>query len=100
MKRIMILAAMAVMAMQSVFAEDREAVLSANVQCDNCVRNINDKIRFEKGVKKIKTNLDDKTVVIVYNGDKNNAEALAAAVTKIGYEAKVVSDKPVKKKKK
>ena len=38
-------------------------------------------------------------MTITYNSDKTDVKKLTEAFAKIGYEVKVVSDKPVEKKK-
>ena len=100
MKKILLFIAALTTMVVVVNAETREVTLNSNISCGNCVRNIKEKIRFEKGVKRIEPNLEDKTVKIMYDGEKNSADSLAAAVTKIGYKSTVISDKAIEKKKK
>lgn len=69
------------------------------MHCENCEKKIKDNIRFEKGVKEIETNLDDKTVSIKFDADKVSVETLLAAFEKISYKATVVEVKDVEKKK-
>lgn len=69
------------------------------MHCESCENKIKSNIRFEKGVKKVETNLERQEVTITYNPKKNNVEGLRAAMKKIGYDTKVVSDKEVKTKK-
>ena len=68
------------------------------MHCANCEKKIKENIRFEKGIKSIKTNLDDKTVTIEYDADKTTVPAIIEGFKKIKYEAKEV--KPTKKDKK
>ena len=79
----------------------RELVLTPTPQmhCANCENKIKNNMRFEKGVVKIETSVEQQTVVITYNGKKTDAKALQTAMKKIGYDTRVVSDKPVEKKK-
>ena len=59
----------------SCYAKDiKTVVLTTNPQmhCANCEKKIKDNIRFEKGIKSIKTNLEDKTITIEYDADKTN----------------------------
>lgn len=72
---------------------------SPQMHCESCENKIKSNIRFEKGVKKVETNLERQEVTITYNPKKNNVEGLRAAMKKIGYDTKVVSDKEVKTKK-
>lgn len=39
----------------------------AQMKCENCVRKINNNIRFEKGLKDFNTDLKTKTVTIMYD---------------------------------
>ena len=68
------------------------------MHCANCEKKIKENIRFEKGIKSIKTNLNYKTVIIEYDADKTTVPAIIEGFKKIKYEAKEV--KPTKKDKK
>ncbi len=82
--------------------ELHELVLTPTPQmhCANCENKIKNNMRFEKGVVKIETSVEAQTVTITYDTKKTDAKALQAAMKKIGYDTRVVSDKPVKKKEK
>ena len=69
------------------------------MHCENCENKIKSNMRFEKGVKKVETNLEKQHVTITYDPKKNNVEGLQAGMKKIGYETKVVSDSKLKGKK-
>ena len=73
-------------------------VTTPQMHCANCEKKIKENIRFEKGIKSIKTNLDDKTVTIEYDADKTTVPAIIEGFKKIKYEAKEV--KQTKKDKK
>ena len=70
----------------------KTVVLTTNpeMHCTGCEKKIKDNIRFEKGIKSITTNLDDKTVTIQYDADKTSVEAIIAGFKKINYEASEV----------
>ena len=70
------------------------------MHCENCENKIKSNMRFEKGVKNVETSLERQEVSITYDAKKNNVEGLQAAMKKIGYDTKVVSDKEVKSNKK
>ena len=76
----------------------KTVVLTTNPQmhCANCEKKIKDNIRFEKGIKSIKTNLDDKTVTIEYDADKTTVPAIIEGFKKIKYEASEVKPAPQK----
>ena len=69
------------------------------MHCENCENKIKSNMRFEKGVKKVETDLEKQHVTITYDPKKNNVEGLQAGMKKIGYETKVVSDSKLKGKK-
>ena len=77
----------------------KTVVLKTNpeMHCSGCEKKIKDNIRFEKGVKDIRTNLDDKTVTIEYDADKTNVEAIIKGFKKINYEACEANPAPAKK---
>ena len=54
----------------------KTVVLTTNpeMHCNNCEKKIKENIRFEKGIKSIKTNLKDKTVTIEYDADKTTVD--------------------------
>ena len=60
------------------------------MHCAGCEKKIKENIRFEKGVKSIKTNLDTKTITIEYDADKTNVENIIKGFKKIKYDAKEV----------
>ena len=65
----------------------------------NCEKKIKENIRFEKGIKSIKTNLNDKTVTIEYDADKTTIPAIIEGFKKIKYEAKEVKTNKTKQDK-
>ena len=70
------------------------------MHCQSCENKIKSNMSFEKGVKKVETSLERQEVAITYDPAKNDVEGLRAAMKKIGYDTKVVSDKEVKTTKK
>ena len=77
----------------------RTVVLTTNPQihCANCEKTIKDFIRFEKGIKDIRTNLEDKTITIKYDADKISVEEIIRGFQKIDYEAIEVQPTPTNK---
>lgn len=57
------------------------------MHCENCEKKIKGNIRFEKGIKSIKTDLKSKTVTIEYDAEKTNVDKIKAGFKKIKYEA-------------
>ena len=60
------------------------------MSCQNCENKIKGNLRFEKGVKKIETNLSEQRITIEYDADKTCPEKLEEALQKIGYKASVI----------
>lgn len=58
------------------------------MHCTNCETKIKENIRFEKGVKRIETDIESQTVTITYDADKNTEENIIKSFGKFGYEAK------------
>ena len=58
------------------------------MHCANCENKIKNNLRFEKGVKKIETNVAAQTVTIEYDADKTKAKDLVKAFSKFGYQAR------------
>ena len=84
----MIMAAMMIAA--TGFAKDIKTVVfntAPEMHCNSCENRIKNGLKFEKGVKDIKTDLETKTVTIEYDADKTNVENLVAAFAKIEYKA-------------
>ena len=88
----------------SCFGKDiKTVVLTTNpeMHCTGCEKKIKENIRFEKGIKSIKTNLEDKTVTIEYDAEKTTVEDIIKGFEKIKYEAmEVKSNKQNKTNKK
>lgn len=66
---------------------------SPEMHCSGCENKIKSNIRFEKGVKTIETNLENKTVTIEYDADKTSVENIINGFKKINYEATVAVPK-------
>ena len=64
----------------------------AQMKCENCVRKINNNIRFEKGLKDFNTDLKTKLVTITYDAEKTNVKKLQAGFNKFKYEAEFVKE--------
>ena len=70
------------------------------MHCESCENKIKKNLRFESGVKKIETSLKEQTVTVTYDATKTDVKKIQAAMKEIGYDTKVVSDKPKEKEKK
>jgi len=82
------------------FGKDiRTVVLTTlpEMHCANCEKKIKENIRFEKGVKSIKTDLKTKTVTVEYDAEKTNVQNIIKGFKKIKYEASEVKKDKEKK---
>ena len=59
------------------------------MHCENCENKIKNNLRFEKGVKKIETNIEKQQVRVTFDADKTTTDKLQAAFGKFGYEATI-----------
>lgn len=100
MRTKLLIAALALAAVS--YAKDIKTVVlktDPEMHCMGCEKKIKENIRFEKGVKSIVTNLDNKTVTIEYDAEKTNVKNIIEAFKKIKYEASEVKGKPAKNEK-
>lgn len=58
------------------------------MHCEKCEQRIRGDLRFEKGVRDIKTSVDKQTVTVRYDKRKNNPASLSKALSKLGYKTK------------
>lgn len=95
MKKFMICMLMALGAM-TIYAKDiKKYVVTTTPQmsCQNCENKIKGNLRFEKGVKKVETNLKDQVVTVTYDAEKTDEAKLAEAFGKLNYKVKKVDEK-------
>jgi copper chaperone CopZ len=75
------------------YAKDIKTVVvttTPQMHCESCENKIKGNLRFERGVKKIDTNIDNQTVTITYDADKTTVQKLIEGFAKFGYTAKEV----------
>jgi copper chaperone CopZ len=65
--------------------KSEETTFLVNMHCQNCQTRIEKNIAWEKGVKNLKVNLEDKTVTIIYNPQKTTEEKLQKAIEKLDF---------------
>ena len=90
MKRSIIALAMGLFAISGMAKTIKTAVFTTTPQmhCENCENKIKGNLRFEKGVKKIATDIDRQTVTVTYDADKTTVDNLLKGFTKFGYTAR------------
>ena len=94
MKKILLLL-IAALTMIMASAKDIKTVVLTTVpqmHCENCEKRIKENIRFEKGVKKIVTDVEHQTVTITYDADKTSSEKIIQSFGKFGYKATEVKN--------
>ena len=70
------------------------------LECINCEAKLKRNISYEKGVKKLKTDIPNRQVTITFDADKTTPEQLQKGFAKFDYVAELVKvEKPSKKKK-
>lgn len=70
------------------------------MHCVNCEAKVKREVPYLKGVKKMKTLLESKTVVITFDAEKTSITELQRGFDKFGYKAEVLqSEQPTEKKK-
>ena len=92
MKKFLTLFAMMVCAV-SLYAKDLKVLVvttTPKMQCENCENRIKKNLRFEKGVKKIETNLKNQLVIVTYDADKTNEKNIEDAFSKLDYKIEVL----------
>ena len=88
MKKLLALSLLAIGAL-SLYAKDiKEYVVTTQppMSCQNCENRIKGNLRFEKGVKKIETDLEHQRVTVTYDADKTNEANLEEAFGKLDYK--------------
>ena len=94
MKKILLLLITA-FTMTMASAKDIKTVVLTTVpqmHCENCEKRIKENIRFEKGIKKIETDVEHQTVTITYDADKTTVENIIKGFEKINYNATEVKE--------
>ena len=78
-----------VVAMIAAAKDFKTVVFTTNPQmhCQSCEAKIKGNIRFEKGVKEIKTDVEAQKVFITFDPKKTTEEKLQKAFEKFGYKA-------------
>jgi len=64
-----------------------EVTFKVNMTCENCKKRIEKHIAWEKGVKDLTVNLDEKLVTVKYDGKKTDEASLKKAIEGLGYVA-------------
>lgn len=97
MKRILLIAALALTASVAAIAKDiHTIVLTPNpgLRCHNCEAKVTEQLRYVKGVKRIAASAETQTITVTIDLDKSGVQVLLDNLKKLGYDATVASDTP------
>lgn len=99
-KKIIMLFVVAFLGISTLVAKELRTVIFKveQMHCMNCEKKIKENIRFEKGLKKLETDLEEKTVTITYDADKTSIDKIKEGFRKIKYEVEVIEDKKLSNK--
>lgn len=91
MKTKLFIAGMLLCAVTALAKDIKTAVFTTQpvMHCESCENRIKNNLRFEKGIKKIETDIPNQAVTITYDADKTNVDAIIAGFKKIEYTATV-----------
>ena len=94
MKKSIVMMLMLPVSIMAMAKDVKTAVFTTTPQmsCASCENKIKGNLRFEKGVKKITTNIEKQTVTVVYDADKTTPEKLQKRFEKFGYKARQLKD--------
>jgi len=94
MKKLIVLTAMLLTMIMASAKDIKTVVLTTEppMHCEGCEKRIKENIRFEKGVKKIVTDVEHQTVTITYDADKTTVENIIKGFEKINYNASEVKE--------
>ena len=94
MKKILLVLSLAFFSI-SIFAKDIQELVVTTIppmSCQNCENKIKKgDLRFEKGIKRIETNLAEQRVTIEYDADKTDPAKIEEAFHKIGYNVEILN---------
>lgn len=60
--------------------------------CNNCENKIKKNLRFEKGIKEIKTDRENQVVTIIYDAEKTDQDKIVEAFGKIKYNVTILDE--------
>lgn len=89
MKRIISIITAAICTLSIMAGDNCTVAFTVNppMHCQNCENKIKTNLRFEKGIKKIDTDLKGQLVTVTYDPDKTDEKKIADGFKKIGYDA-------------
>ena len=90
MRKVIMTLAIALMGVAAQAKDIKTVIFTTQPQmhCASCEKKIKGNLRYEKGVKRIDTSVEQQKVTVKYDADKTSAEKLQKAFKKFGYEAR------------
>jgi copper chaperone CopZ len=71
-----------------------EVKIKTSAVCETCKETIEHGLSFEKGVKSVRLDLENKMVTVVYLPTKTNEDKIRVALTNLGYDADSLKANP------
>ena len=92
MRKVIMTLAIALMGVAAQAKDIKTVIFTTQPQmhCASCEKKIKGNLRYEKGVKRIDTSVEQQKVTVKYDADKTSAEKLQKAFKKFGYEVRQV----------
>ncbi len=69
--------------------------IQTSAVCEMCQYTLEKNLTFEKGVKEVTLNLDDKMITVFYNPKKTDVQTIRERITTIGYHADTLARDPI-----
>lgn len=80
---------LAVTGIQLLAQETKTVVYECSFDCQSCEAKVLKNIPYEKGVKDVYVNYEDKIATVTYKSGKNTDKALKEAIEKLGFKAEI-----------
>ena len=98
MKKLALVAMTLLMTLAATAKDIKTLVVTTTPQmhCASCENKIKGNLRFEKGVRRIETDIPQQTVTIEFDAEKTSADAIVKAFGKFGYKATEVKSDTTK----
>lgn len=97
MKKILLVALMAIMSIGLISAREKKTenlktvVFATDIHCEGCSNKIMNNVpSLGKGIKDVQVNLEDKTVTITFDVNKNSEERIIKGFKSLNVEAKPI----------
>lgn len=74
-------------------AKESKVLYSVTLDCEKCVKKLNDKVPFIEGIKDVEVSLEKQTILLTYRSDKTDVETIAKELKKIGFPATEIKKK-------